>query len=132
MNTIVNKLGLVLLPLALLCTGCDQKEAHGAGGRKLALTAPVDQSLKQGATNDVAVKIDRNDFTGPVTIDFVGLPPGVSVANPGPILAGDESKDFTLRATETAAVVNDHVVTVTASAADMRVQQTFKIDVEAR
>jgi len=122
----------LLLPLSFLFAACNEKEAHGAAGQTLGLTAPADQSLKQGATNDVAVKIDRGDFKGAVTIEFTGLPAGVTVVNPGPIPTGDSVKNYTLRATDTAGVVNDHLVTVIASAADMRVQQTFKLDVEGR
>jgi hypothetical protein len=122
----------LLLAGALLFTGaCDEKEVRGAGGAKLGLTAPSDQTIKRGSTNEVAIKVDRGDFTGPVSIEFTGLPAGVTVANLGPIPSGDEMKNFTLRATEAAGVVNDHPVTVIASAADMRVQQTFKLDVEA-
>lgn len=121
-----------MLSLALLFTACEEREALGAGGRKLGLTAPANQTITQGSTNDIAIKIDRGDFTGPVGIEFVGLPAGVTVVNPGSIPTGDEMKSFTLRASDTATVVKDHGVSVFASAADMRVQQTFKLAVEAR
>lgn len=128
----MKKLGFVLIPLVtLFAAACNEREVQGAHGKELGLTAPADQTIKQGAANDVAVKIDRGDFAGPVTIEFTGLPAGVTVANLGPIATGEEMKSYTLRAAPTATLVDDHLVTVVATAADMRVQQTFKVDVEA-
>jgi len=120
----------IAAPLALLlATACDSNEVRGAEGTTLSLMAPANQSLTRGETNDVAIKIDRGDFVGPVAIEFSNLPSGVSVANPGTIPAGDELKNFTLTVGADAALVEGHQVTVTASAKDLRVKQIFEVDV---
>lgn len=58
-------------------------------------------------------------------------PRGVTAPVGGSIPAGDSSREFLLAAAPDATVVADHPVTVTASARDMRVTQTFKVTVEA-
>ena len=123
----------IAAPLALLlATACDSNEVRGAEGTTLSLMAPANQSLTRGETNDVAIKIDRGDFVGPVAISVVlalVASSGVSVANPGTIPAGDELKNFTLTVGADAALVEGHQVTVTASAKDLRVKQIFEVDV---
>ena len=128
----MKNLAIVSLTSLLVFGACSKAEARGVNGRKLGLVAPSNQTLTQGATNNVAIKIDRGGFEGPVSIEFSQLPSGVTVANAGPILANDELKDYTLAIANDAPVTSGHRVTVTAKAGEMRVEQTFAVDVKAR
>ncbi len=47
-------------------------------GADFALTAPSSQSVKQGATTNVAIGIARTYFTLPVSLSLTGLPAGAS------------------------------------------------------
>lgn len=115
--------------LALSFGACQQTKVRGAGGEQLGLREPANQWLRQGESNEVAIQINRDDFEGPVDIQFTNLPAGVTVQNPGPIPAGDFIKNYTLVVAPDAPLAKDHVVTVTASARDMRVSQNFEVDV---
>ena len=105
--------------LGMVLAGCQHTKVGGTGGTKLGLTAPANQWLKQGQSNAITIHINRDDFTGPVDIEFSNLPAGVTIANPGPVATGDFLKDYTLVAAADAPLVKQHVVTVTASARDM-------------
>jgi hypothetical protein len=85
--------------------------------------------LRRGDTNNVAVQINRDRFEGPVEIQFSDLPTGVTITNPGPIASGDFIKNYSLVVASDAPLAKQHVVTITASARDMRVSQTFEVDV---
>lgn len=115
--------------LAMAITGCQHTKDHGAGGEKLGLTKPANQQLRQGDRNDVAIHINRDDFKGKVDIQFSNLPAGVTVANAGPIQPGDFLENYTFVVDANAPLAKQHPVTVTASALDMRVSQTFEVDV---
>ncbi|HYT95433.1 MAG TPA: hypothetical protein VEL76_42330, partial [Gemmataceae bacterium] len=68
---------------AVLVTGCSKPEtATGKGdkGEELTLTAPEPQTIYQGNTAPVTVKITRKGFNDPVTLAF-DLPNGVQVAD---------------------------------------------------
>jgi hypothetical protein len=128
----MNKFSILCVSSLLLVAACSKVEAAGSSGKKLSLTAPANQSLRQGDTNDVAIKVDRTSFDGPVAIEFSQLPAGVTVSNPGSIPSGDEMRSYTLAVAPTATPVEKHRITVTASALDMRVQQSFEVSLKAR
>jgi len=115
--------------LAGSLASCSEKEAHGSGETKLELTAPASQSIRRGETHPVAIQIDRDGFEGSVEIAFSNLPRGVTVPVGGSIPAGESSREFVLAAAPDATVVANHPVTVTASARDMRVTQTFEVTI---
>ncbi len=128
----MNKFAIVTLTAFAMLPACRQAEARGANGHKLTLTAPASQTLRQGEANDVAVKIDRDGFDGPVKIEFSQLPNGVTVANPSPIPTDDELKNYTLAVAATATPTEHHRIVVTASSGDLKVQETFEVAVKAR
>jgi hypothetical protein len=114
---------------------CKKTTTEDAAGKKLSITQPVNQTLKQGETNKMDVRIDRDKFNDTVDIAVSGLPAGVS-ASGGPtfsIKPGDEKVELVLVAQPDATLVNDHVATVTASAMGLApVTQTFKVTVKAK
>lgn len=119
--------------LSLLASaGCAKKSTASArDGTRLSLKEPSDQTVKQGDTNRVAIKIDRVGFAEPVKVTFSNLPQGVRVEE-DTIPAGDESKDFTLVAAADAAVVNKQIVTVHAHGNGIDTAQTFELTVKPR
>lgn len=117
---------------ALLVPACQQAKVQGTGGAQLGLTAPANQWLQRGQSNEVAIQINRDRFEGPVDVQFSNLPAGVRVTNPAPIATGDFIKNYTLTVDADAPLVKQHVVTVTASARDMQVSQTFEVDIGSR
>src|SRR5689334_5479252 len=65
----------------LVVTGCSDKTTRvtGEGDKVLELTVPGTTTIKQGNTEKVTVKIKREKFDDPVTIEFSSLPDGVKV-----------------------------------------------------
>ena len=106
----------------------------GAATRKLTVKSPGMQTITQDGTDEMTVSIDRDNFTGPVTIEVRNLPAGVTVLTQELTLANEKSSTtVTLKAGPTAAPVSDHVVTLAAKAADMPEAVTdFKLTVKAK
>jgi hypothetical protein len=92
--------------------------------RELRVTSPGDQTVTQDQTNEMTVRINRDNFDGPIEIDLQNLPNGVQlVTQERTIPAGESSIKLTIRADATAPVVENHRVTVVARApgqADLR------------
>jgi hypothetical protein len=125
----MNRIAFASLALLFALGACQHTKVQGSGGAQLGLTEPANQWLRRGQSNNVAIQINRDNFDGPVDVNFSNLPAGVSVGNPGPIPAGDFVRNYTLTVGADAPLVKQHPVTVTASARDMRVTQTFNVDV---
>lgn len=119
--------------LLALATGCEKTTATSPTGQKLTLFKPANQALKQGETDDVTVRILRENFEGEVRVSFQDLPSGVSVVSPGPIPAGKDSAVYTLHAAPDAGLVGNHMARVTAEGpGGLSATEMFGISVEAR
>lgn len=99
--------------------------------RKLTVRALYEHKAHRDGTDELTVGVDRDNFTGPITIELRDLPAGVSLATTDmSIPAGKDSLTVTVKATPDAPLVDDHVVRVAAKAADMpEASTTFKLDV---
>jgi len=136
--------GLVGLAACFACfaAGCENKTTTtgavpttGPSGKsvvkKLTLKAAAEQTIKQGDTDDVSIKIDRDNFDDAVTIRLNDLPKGITCdRNEVIIPAGSNSIKLTLKAAPDAEV-GEHAVKIDAKApgVDENVQ-TFKLTVK--
>ncbi|MBI3864649.1 MAG: hypothetical protein HY290_22455 [Planctomycetia bacterium] len=133
--------------LALLIAGCQETTSTGpapatSGGppatrsqteiKKLSLTAAKAQTIKQGDTDDVAIKINRDNFNDAVTIRLNDLPKGVElIGNEAVIPAGQNSITLQLKAAPDAEV-GEHKVQIDAKAPGLADNvQTFTLTVKA-
>jgi hypothetical protein len=114
---------------------CNKTSTEAPGGKKLTIYKPADQSIKQGDTNKMDIRIDRDNFDSKVDIAVSGLPIGVRVEG-GPtfsIKAGDEKVQIIFIADATATPVTDHLTTVTATTEGLSaVTEVFKLTVKAK
>lgn len=121
----------VVMPLCLV-VGCEKSTVEGPDAKKITLVKPADQSVTRGSTEKVAIVVTRSNFSGPVTIAFDNLPKGVSVADDGGKLEGNE-RTFVLTASSDADLVDRHAVNVTASGPDgMSVTEQFRLSVHQK
>jgi hypothetical protein len=78
--------------------------------------SPATKTISQGGTDKVTVSVQRNaTLSGAISIAASNLPNGVSAPNVT-IPAGSSSVDLNLSASQTAQLVTDQTITVTASA----------------
>jgi len=126
-----------VLTVALLSggAGCkgEKKSSEGAKGEKLTVQAPADISMKQGETKEFTVNITREKFNDPVDLKFNGLPDGVTIMEDNMKVSKDAtSAKFNLKASDSAKVADDQVVTVSASGGGMKPEATFKVSIKAK
>jgi hypothetical protein len=101
---------------ALLAVGCEQTTTSTApltttnntgtpAVKKLSLTAAEKQTIVRGGTDDLTIKIDRQNFNAPVAIRLSQLPQGVE-ARSGEIVIppGEVSATVKLKAADDAQV----------------------------
>lgn len=105
--------------------------------RKLSVKGPTSQTVIQDRTDEMSVSVDRDGFSGPVTISLKNLPKGVTVETKDLTLPADKnSLTVTIKAAPDAPAVVDHVVQVMAKAndqADMpEVASDFKLTVKSK
>ncbi len=135
-------LSLAIGLAALFTLGCENSSTTtgtsppaGTSGKpvvkKLTVKAAAQQSLKQGDTDELSIKIERDNFNDPVTIRLNDLPKGVvCVENEVVIPAGATSTKLTLKAAPNAEL-GEHEVKIDAQAAGVDENiQTFKLDVK--
>jgi len=113
-------------------TGCNKQTTEAPGGEKLSLYEPSNQSVTQGKIDPIDIKIGREKFNEPVTIEFKNLPAGVKVQESDMTIPKDKDKTtFNLKADDNAAPVTDQVVTVVASGPkSLKAERTFKLTVK--
>lgn len=114
-------------------TGCDSHSAAGKAKPTLSIIQPLDELIAPGDRGEVDIRVNRDDFDGAVTIDVSGLPAGIHLENVGGlVIARDQSKvTLNLRADATAPAVDNHVVSVRASAPNVATAtESFKISVK--
>ena len=127
---------LVLPVLALACVlpglGCGSTSASGSGGKKLTMLKPVNQTLKRGDTNQVAITVMRQGMSSDVPVRFDNLPSGVKVIEKDKKVKGDEYiVNYTLFASNDAGLISGHVVKVTAEGPDgLAVTESFEVTVK--
>lgn len=112
--------------------GCEKKTATGKSGAALTVYKPMNETIKPGDKGEVDVRVNRDDFEGPVTVVVTDLPPGVRLTNATMVIPKDDSKlTLQLAADPTATQVKDHVVRVRVSGNGLNPpEETFKITVE--
>ncbi|MCE9582764.1 MAG: hypothetical protein K8T20_09745 [Planctomycetes bacterium] len=130
------KRSLVLSAFALACLlpglGCTTTSANGSGGKKLTMVKPMNQTLKRGDTNKVAISIMREGITSEVAVRFDNLPKGVKVIETDKKAhEGEYIVNYTLFAANDAGLVTGSVVKVTAEGPDgLAVTETFEVSVK--
>lgn len=131
-----NWMVLTLVPAFLLAAviGCQKTTVEGTDGKKLTLTKPSDQTLRQNGTNEIRIAIKRENFRDAVTVRFDNLPEGVQVLDTDKKIGpSDTTANFTLKADDKARLVDNHEVKVTAEGPDgMKATETFKLAVKER
>lgn len=124
---------MLVVAVAALATGCGKSSTVGGeSGKKLTLTKPGSATISRGSMTKVVINIKRQDLKGDVTISFDKLPKGVVVADTDLKLIGDEGT-FTLKASDTADLVENSVVEVKAEGPEgIAVTETFTITVSEK
>jgi len=121
--------------LLLVNVGCSDKKGKvtGEGGKVLELTAPGNTTIKQAGKETITVKIKREKFDDPVTVELSNLPEGVTAKEKSmKIDKGSTEASFVLEATDKATVQKGHKVKVMASSGDMKVEKEFTVNVDEK
>jgi hypothetical protein len=146
MEILVNRITHWLIAGCLLAAvGCKEATVSAPSknpdrpnaARKLTVKSPGNQTVTQDQTDDMTVSVDRDNFSGPVTIDVRNLPQGVSLVTKDLTLPADKnSVTVTVKANPDAPPVVDHVVQVAAKAKDQsdlpETVTDFKLTVKAK
>lgn len=107
----------LLIPAALVAcllavAACQSATVRGTQGRSLTATTPTSMTLHRGDTAPLEVGIDREKFTGPVTVSIFQLPKGVE-SDKSSIKAETTSATFILKCGNAADLVTNQAVGVT-------------------
>lgn len=114
-------IGAVLAAGALALFGCNRTTTQAPGTnpakpeqtRRLSVTSPGEQDVARNGTEKFTVRVDRDNFAGPLKVEIRSLPAGVSVVTPDmTIPAWKDSTEVTVKAEKDAAIVNDHKVQI--------------------
>lgn len=119
---------------AVSLTACSKSATvEGEGTGKLTLVKPGNVTLHRGGMAKADIKIKRQDLLGDVTIRFSNLPSGVDVVETDSRIVGDAGS-YTLRASETADLVENYAVEVTATAGpgSIAVSQPMNVSVKLK
>lgn len=118
--------------VVVFLTGCERTTVEGSAGKKLTVVKPSDVSLVRGSTENVTILVQRDNFTGPVRVQFAQLPGGVSVVDGGNEIEGME-RTFVISANDKADLVENHVATVTVSGPEgMSATEQFELTVKEK
>lgn len=110
---------LCLAAAAAVCVGCATTSASDTKGHKITIVKPMDQTLKRGETNKVAITVLRENLSAPLEVKFSNLPPGMQVVEKDRAIHNEETiVSYTLYADNKAALVSGNVVRVTVTAPD--------------
>ena len=96
----------------LAAGGCQSATVRGQEGQSLTATTPRSMSIRRGESSTLEVGIDREKFTGPVTVSIFQLPKGVA-SDKSSIKAETTSATFILKAGAAADLVSNQAVGVT-------------------
>jgi len=127
---------LILVPLlavAVAMPGCRTTTARGTDDRRITIVPPLDQSLRHGEINKVAITVLRKGFSSDITIRFDGLPSGVRVIEADRRFTEDDViVSYTLHAANDAPVIREALVTVTAEGPEgLAASEVFHVTVKA-
>lgn len=96
----------------LTATACHSATVRGTGGRSVTATTPSSMTIQRGNSATLQVGIDRERFSGPVTVSIFQLPRGVE-SDKSSIKAESTSATFILTAAIAADLVRNQAVGVT-------------------
>jgi len=119
---------------ALVLAGCSKSASvTSEAGEKLTLDKPASVTVRRGGMAKADIKIKRQNLPGDVSIRFTNLPKGVDIVESDSKIVGDQGS-YTLRAGETADLVENFASDVTASAASggRTVSEPINISVKAK
>jgi hypothetical protein len=105
-------LSAALAASLLAVAACQSATVRGTEGRSLTATTPTSMTLHRGDTAPLEVGIDREKFTGPVTVSIFQLPKGVE-SDKSSIKAETTSATFILKCGSAADLVTNQAVGVT-------------------
>lgn len=109
---------MLLLALAALAAACERgASVSGEKGGTLTLAKPRAVLVQRGGTGEANIAIARMNVPGEVKVRFDDLPRGVEMTDTKHTIAGDGGT-FTLRATDSADLVEHHVAQVTVTGSD--------------
>lgn len=118
--------------IAVSPVACKKSTVTGEHGEKLSIYEPAAVTLRRGSTAKVDLKIKRVGLTGDVAISFSDLPQGVEVVDSDSKIAVDDGT-YTLRASDTADLVEKSVARVTATGRDgVGVTTTMSVSVKEK
>ena len=106
----------ITMPAALAAclfaiVACQSATVRGTQGRSLTATTPTSMTILRGDSAPLQVGIDRERFTGPVTVSIFQLPNGVE-SDKSSIKAETTSATFILKAARNADLVSNQAVGV--------------------
>lgn len=122
-------LGALLAAGALALAGCNRTTTTAPANdpakpeqtRRLSVTSPGEQDVARNGTEKFTVRVDRDNFAGPLQVEIRNLPAGVSVVTPDlTIPAGQDSLEVSVKAVPDAKVVTDHKVQIAVKAKDQK------------
>jgi hypothetical protein len=101
----------VVASCLLMISACQSATVRGTQGQSLTATTPTSMTIQRGDSATLEVGIDRERFTGPVTVSIFQLPAGV-VADKSSIEAETTTATFILKAGAAADLVRNQAVAI--------------------
>jgi hypothetical protein len=101
----------VVATCLLAIAACQSATVRGTQGRSLTATTPTSMTIQRGDSATLEVGIDRERFTGPVTVSIFQLPAGV-LADRSSIEAETTTATFILKASAVADLVHNQAVAI--------------------
>jgi uncharacterized protein YhdP len=97
--------------------------------RKLTVTSPGSQTIRQDKTDEMTVSISRSHFASPVKVEIRHLPAGVTVDTKDLTIPADKtSLTLTLKAAPDAKSVDNQKVTLAAKATNEKDMEEATVD----
>ena len=109
---------LMMLALLVAAAACGRgATVSGEQGGKMTLSRPRAVTVQRGGTAQADLALTRTNVPGDIKVTFADLPRGVEMSDTKNTIAGDGGA-FTLRATDSADLVEHHVAQVTVTGSD--------------
>ncbi len=128
-----NTMLIVATFAAFLAAGCSKSASvTGESQEKLSLVKPAAVTVHRGGMSKADIQIKRTDLAGDVAIQFKNLPKGVEVVESDNRIVGEKGT-YTLRASDTADLVENYAseVTATSGPGNLSVSQVINVSVKA-
>lgn len=112
---------LILATAACLfaAAACRSTTVRGPNNESVTATAPSSLTIHRGEVIPLKVSLDRDNYSGPVTVSLSQLPRGVE-ADEITQTVDNETATFALKASEDADLVEDQTIGVTVDAMNGR------------